>query len=110
MLSEQCNSILSVVWITSWHVQIIDEIEHLELSNRGEDLTNFLLKLLLHLHLKEIGICVVVEVDDLLKILITSLNKVVEHTFDNLSFTTTGHSNQDRAVVDLDELSHKILC
>ena len=72
VLSEESNSILGIIWITSWHIHIINEIDQLEFTNWSKCLTCFLLKALLHNHLEQVSICVKVEVDNLADVLFTS--------------------------------------
>jgi len=107
MLSEESNSILGVIWISGWHVHIINEVNKLVFTNWGESLTSFLFKLLFHHHLEKICISVEVEIDDLLQVLITSSYKLIQKTLDDLSFTATSETNQNWAVIDLDKLFHQ---
>jgi len=70
MLSEKGNGILCVIWISSWHVHVINKVNELSLSLGGIQSTSFLLEILFHDHLKQVGISVEVEIDDLLLVLI----------------------------------------
>lgn len=89
MLSNKCNSILSVIWISGWHVHVINEVKHLVFSKWGIVNTSFLFKELFKNHLQQVSISVEIEIDDLLHVLIASSNKLIEKTFDDLSFTTS---------------------
>lgn len=109
MLSQESNGILRVIRISCWHVHVINKVEKLEFTNWGEGLTSFLLKLLLKIHLEEIGVSVEIEIDDLLQVFISLSDEFVEKTLDDLGLTTSCKSNQDWAMVDLNELSHQIL-
>src|SRR3569833_3184685 len=44
VLSQQCNSILCVIWIKFWHVEIINEVNELVFAHRCISSTSFLLK------------------------------------------------------------------
>jgi hypothetical protein len=59
--------------------------------------------------LEEIGISIIVEVNDLLDVIIRSLNEIVKHTLDDLSLTTTSLSYQNRRVLDGHEFPHQEL-
>jgi len=109
VLSEKSNSTLGVIWITHWHVHVIDEVDELEFTNWGECLTSFLFKDLLQVHLKQVSISIEVEVDNLLEIVtVNNTGKLVQKTFDNLSLSTSCKTNKNWAMVDLDELSHQV--
>jgi len=109
VLSQQSNGVLGIIWISLWHVHVINEVDELVLSNWSEGLTSFLLELLLKIHLEEVGVSIEVEVDNLLEILVTLADKLVKETFDDLGLTASSESNKNWAVVDLDELSHQVL-
>jgi hypothetical protein len=110
MLSQKSNSTLSIIWITSGHVHVINEVDQLVFTNWGKSSTGFLLKLLFQNHLKEIGISVEVEVDNLLDIFIRFSNHIIKKTFNDLSLTATSKTNQDWTVVDFNELFHQEGC
>jgi len=65
--------------------------------------------LLFHDHLKKICIGVIVEVNNLLKIVFSFVYENVKKTFDNLSFTTSSLTAKHWTMVDLDELFDKEL-
>jgi hypothetical protein len=93
MLSQKSNGILGIIWISSRHVHVINEVKHLILSNWGKVNTSFLLKELFKDHLKQVSISVEIEIDDLLNVFVTSTYKFVEETFNDLSLTTTSKTN-----------------
>ena len=95
VLSNKSDGGLSVVRIKSRHVQIINEIDELVLSNRSIASTCLSFELLLKLVLQESRVSVVVEVDNLLKeLLFCWVAKVIEETLCDLSLTTSSVSNQ----------------
>jgi hypothetical protein len=53
-------------------------------------------------------ISVEVEVDDLLDIFITSTNKLIQKTLDDLCLTTSSKTNQLWAMTNLDHLFHQV--
>jgi hypothetical protein len=105
VLSKESNSVLSIIWISSWHVHIIHEIHELELAWWCKGFTSLLLKHLFQVELKQVGISVEIEVDNLLHVIVSGGDEIVEQTLNNLSLTTSSSSDQDWAVIDLDELS-----
>jgi hypothetical protein len=46
MLSKKSNGVLSVIWISSWHVHVINEVDKFLLSFWSKDLTSLLFKVL----------------------------------------------------------------
>jgi hypothetical protein len=60
---------------------------------------------LFQVELKQVGISVEIEVDNLLHVIVSGGDEIVEQTLNNLSLTTSSSSDQDWAVIDLDELS-----
>jgi hypothetical protein len=93
VLSQQCNGSLGIVWIWTWHVQIINEVDQLLGGRWCIQFTCFLLKLLLKNQLKQVGCGVEVEIDNLLDInTVRGIAKLIEHTFDDLSLTETSKS------------------
>ena len=108
VLSEESNSVLGIIWISSWHVQVIHEVNKLSLSLWSIQSTGFLLQVLLQDHLKQVSISVEVEVDDLVLVKVRFGADVVKKTLDDLSLTATGLSHQDWRVVDVDKLVHQV--
>ena len=110
MLSDKSNGCLSVIWIKSGHVQVINEIDELVLSNWSITCTCLPLELLFKLILKKSRVSVVIEVYNLLQVLLFCwIAKVIKETFSNLSLTATSLSNKHWRVVDFDKLLHKEL-
>ena len=110
MLSDKSNGCLSVVWIKSGHVQVINEVDKLVLSNWSITCTCLPLKLLFKLVLKKSRVSIVVEVDNLLQVLLFCwIAKFIKETFGNLGLTATSLSNKHWRVVDFDKLLHKEL-
>jgi hypothetical protein len=107
VLSEESNSGLGIIRISCWHVQVIDEVDELACSLWSKHLTSFLLKVLFQHKLKGISISVEVEIDNLLKIDWVFGAKIVQKTLDNLGLTSSWHTNQDSAVLYVDELVHQ---
>ena len=109
VLSQKSDGTLSIIWISSWHVHIIDEVDELKFTNWSESLTGFLLQQLLQVHLKQVSISVEVEVNNLLEIVtVYTTSELVQKTLNDLSLTTSCKSDKNWAVVDLDELSHQV--
>ena len=108
VLSKKGNGILCIICISCWHIHVINEVDELVLANWCESLTSFLLKLLLHDHLEEVGISIEIEVDNLLDVVLCLGHKLVEKTLNDLSLSTSGKTDQNWAVVCLDEVSHQI--
>jgi hypothetical protein len=57
--------------------------------------------------LKEVGISIEIEVDDLLNIVFCFADELVKKTFNDLGLSTSSKTNQNWAVVDLYEVSHQ---
>lgn len=108
VLSEKSDSILGIIRISSWHVQVINEIDELARSLRSKHLTSLFLKVLLQHQLEGIGISVEVEIDDLLEIIWIFSTKIVQKTLNNLGLTGSWHTNQNTAVLDVNELVHQV--
>lgn len=53
VLTEERNSVLGFIWIKLGHVQVINELEELELAERGVCLTSLLFEHRLKLELEE---------------------------------------------------------
>jgi len=94
VLSKERNGSLGLVGILLGHVQVINKLKHLELTERSEGLTSLLLELGLKLLLEEARIGVVVEVDGLRKVVITGGGHVVEETLGDLGLTATGGTDE----------------
>lgn len=109
VLTDESDGRLRVVSIELGHVKIIDEVDELELANGGVGARHLLLELLLKDSLEQSGVGVVVEVDNLLEVLITVGNELVEETLGDLGLTATGTSDEKRRVTNLDELLHEVL-
>lgn len=109
VLSDKGNGSLSVVWIKHWHVDIINEVDKLVLSNWSEVSTGLLLEELLKRGLEGSGVGVVVEVDDLLKVVFGGGSQIVKETLDDLSLTATGLTDEEWGVSNTDEESHQVL-
>jgi hypothetical protein len=96
VLTEERNSSLCLIIILLGHVQVINELKELILSERSISLTGLLFEEGLQLGLKKSRVSVEIEVDDLLKIIVTNGGKIVEETLSDLSLTATGVTNQHR--------------
>ena len=110
MLSEESNGVLSVVLIELWHVQVIDEVNHVDLARRTELTTGLLLEHLLELPLKVGGVRVVVEVDQLVSVVLwLLLHDFTQDTFRNLRLAISSETDHQRRVAHkleaLDEFS-----
>lgn len=90
VLTHEGDGRLGVVLIEGGHVKIIDEVDELELADGTVDLTGSALKLLLEDHLEQHGVSVIVEVDNLLKVVLSSGRECVEETLGDLGLTATG--------------------
>jgi hypothetical protein len=66
MLPYECNGSLSIISIEHGKIDVIDEPDELELAQRSVCYTGSLLDVLLKIGLKQGGIGVIIEVDDLL--------------------------------------------
>jgi len=94
VLTEERNSSLCLIIILLGHVQVINELKELILSERSISLTGLLFEEGLQLGLKKSRVSVEIEVDDLLKIIVTNRGKIVEETLSDLGLTATGVTNQ----------------
>ena len=108
VLSQESDSVLGVVWIPSWHVQVINEIDELSSTLWSIQSTSLLLEVLLEDHLSQVGIRIEVEVDDLMLVSIRLGADIGQETLDDLGLTTSSLSNQDWGVVHTDELVHQV--
>jgi hypothetical protein len=90
LLSQKSNSSLCLVWIFFWHVNVINEIDELGFARWLVSSTSFLDQVFLEDLSEEIGISVVVHVNNLLQVVFFLVaNKFLKQTFDDLGLTTT---------------------
>lgn len=90
VLTNESDSALSIVLVKSRHVEIIDKVDELVLANWSVNLTSSTLKLLFKNSLKQHGVSVIVEVDDLLEVVLSLGRQIIEETLSDLSLTATG--------------------
>ena len=110
VLSDKRNCSLGVVLVESWHIQVIDKVNHLILANWSITSTGLPFKLLFELVLEERGIGVEVEVNNLLEILFLCwIAELVEKTLSDLSLSATSLANQHWRVVHFNEFLHQEL-
>jgi len=96
MLTQKGNSRLGIVLVKHGHVQVINELKELVLAEGSKSATSLLFKHGLELSLEEGRISVVIEIDDLRKIIITCSGHLKEETLNNLSLTATSVTDQKR--------------
>ena len=96
VLTHESDGTLSIVRIESRHVKVINEVDELEFTDWSVDLTSSALKLLLENALEEHRVGIEVEVNDLLEIFVGLRSEIVQHTFNDLSLTTTSLTNKER--------------
>ncbi len=96
MLSQKSDGGLSIIFIKLWHIQVIDEVNHDDFSGGSKLTTCLLFQSLFQLRLEIVGICVIVEVDNLESIVLWFIgNNFLQDTLGELSFTRTGVTNQE---------------
>jgi hypothetical protein len=62
---------------------------------------------LFHDHLKQVSIGIEIEVNNLLKIDWVLCAKLIQETLNNLGLTSSWHTDQDWAMIDVNELLHQ---
>jgi hypothetical protein len=107
MLSQESNGSLSIIWISCWHVQVINEVDEFACSFWSKHLTSLFLEVLFQHQLKSVCISVEVKIADLLDIDWVFSAEIVQQTLDNLGLSSSWHTNQNSAVLDVDELIHQ---
>jgi hypothetical protein len=96
VLTEESNSGLSVIFIEHGHVQVINELNELVFTERSESATSLLLKQGLELRLKQSRVSVIIEVNNLGKIVFSLGCHLEKETLDNLGLTATSLTNKKR--------------
>jgi hypothetical protein len=78
VLTEKSNSTLSIKLISCRHVQVINEVNKSVFTNWTISSTGLLLKIGVEYKLEKVGISVEVHVDDLLHVIISLRDKLVQ--------------------------------